>query len=490
MDFVVIVLYVLFLTFIFWYSISQLALTFSFIKRDKKNNSKELTNFPLVTVQLPIYNEKYVIERLINAIANFDYPKDKLEIQVLDDSNDETVEIVALITQQLSQKGIDIKHIVRENKSEFKAGALKYGTNLAKGEFIAIFDADFVPPKDFLLRTIPFFEDKEIGVVQTRWGHLNENYSVLTKLQAYALNAHFTVEQAGRNSNDYFINFNGTAGIWRKEAITTSGGWQGDTLTEDIDLSYRAQLKGWKFKYLEDLVCPAELPPEMNSLKSQQYRWAKGAAECTKKNLIKVLKRNDYSVSKKIAAICHLTNSFMWVCLFFSALLLMPFLMIINSTSAFNNFIAILFIYQFTFVLLFIFYVTANFYAGIKSTKEILTFVLLYPVFLSVMMGIALNNAIGTIKGYLKIKSPFVRTPKLNIVNTTDEIKGKSYVKFNFSFTTLLEILSLSYFIYATFYTYNIGNFSAFMFMLMITGGTLLMLSFSLLHYLKARRIA
>jgi cellulose synthase/poly-beta-1,6-N-acetylglucosamine synthase-like glycosyltransferase len=487
MDYVIVFLYCFFLTFIFVYSISQLSLTVTFLRRKKREKAPELTEFPMVTVQLPIYNEKYVIERLIRAVADFEYPKDKLEIQILDDSNDETIELVANVVREFKEKGFNIKQVIREDKIDFKAGALKYGTEIAEGEFIAIFDADFIPEKKFLLKTLPHFKTKSVGLVQTRWGHLNENYSLLTKLQSYALNAHFTVEQSGRNSKGFFINFNGTAGIWRKKAIITSGGWQGDTLTEDIDLSYRSQLNKWDFVYLEDVVSPAELPAEMNSLRSQQYRWAKGAAECTKKNLSKVLKRKDYSLAKKMAATLHLTNSFMWICLFASAILLMPFLSIITKTDSFNSFISVLLVYQLSFFLLFVFYLVSNSFANIRSIKDFVIFILLYPVFLSVMMGLALNNTIGTIKGYLRINSPFVRTPKFNIVSNDDSIKGKSYVKLKLNSTTVLELISLSYFIYATIYSIQLNNFGATAFMLMMCGGIILVMSFSVIHFFKSR---
>jgi len=218
----------------------------------------------MVTVQLPIYNEKYVIERFIEAVSKFSYLRDRMGIQVLDDSTDETVSIVQDCVEKYREMGFRIEQVTREDRKDFKAGALKYGLGQSRGEFIAIFDADFIPTADFLLQALPYFEDEKTGVVQTRWGHLNESYSILTQLQAYALNAHFMIVQTARNISDHFINFNGTAGVWRKETIADAGGWEGDTLTEDLDLSYKAQLKGWKFQYLEEVISPAELPAEMN----------------------------------------------------------------------------------------------------------------------------------------------------------------------------------------------------------------------------------
>ena len=266
LESIIIIVYTIAIVLIFLYSLAQLNLLHNYLS-SKKSKNKECEKFdfskpeevPFVTIQLPVYNEMYVMERLLDNIAKIDYPKDKLEIQVLDDSTDETVITTHDQVEKLKLTGLDIQHITRTDRSGFKAGALKEGLKVAKGEYIAIFDADFLPNKNWLKRTIPYFKDKKIGVVQTRWGHINRNYSLLTKIQAFALDAHFTLEQVGRNSKGHFINFNGTAGVWRKECIIDAGNWEGDTLTEDLDLSYRAQLKNWKFKYLEDVETPAEL---------------------------------------------------------------------------------------------------------------------------------------------------------------------------------------------------------------------------------------
>jgi len=245
----ILIIFALSMAFIFSYSLIQLNLVINYIKskKRKKITTPELIEFPIVTIQLPVYNELYVIERLIDKVCEFDYPKDKLEIQLLDDSNDETVGIIKKKIEHYKSLGFDIHHIQRENRVGYKAGALKYGTEFCKGEFIAIFDSDFVPETDFLLNTIPYFNNKKIGVVQSKWGFTNSEYSYLTNLQAFGLNAHFSVEQVGRGYNDHFINFNGTAGVWRKSCISDAGGWESDTLTEDLDLSYRAQLKGGNF---------------------------------------------------------------------------------------------------------------------------------------------------------------------------------------------------------------------------------------------------
>ncbi|HEX3072827.1 MAG TPA: cellulose synthase family protein [Ignavibacteriales bacterium] len=253
-----------------------------------KKKLKEAENFKMdkpVTIQLPMYNELYVAERLIDTVCEIEYPKDLLEIQVLDDSTDETAEIVDKIVKAKQVLGFDIKHIRRNSREGFKAGALKEGLKTAKGDYVAIFDADFVPKKDFLKKTLRFFADDNVGMVQTRWEHLNEDYSLLTKIQAFALDGHFVIEQTTRNKAGLFFSFNGTGGIWKKDCIFDAGNWGIDTLTEDLDLSYRAQLKGWKFVFLKDYSCPAELPAEMNALKAQQFRWTKGYIETAKKIL-------------------------------------------------------------------------------------------------------------------------------------------------------------------------------------------------------------
>jgi len=257
-------------------------LVFNALRKNKKKKPEVKTeDLPMVTIQLPLYNEKYVIERLLNAISELDYPKEKLEIQILDDSTDETTEVIKEYIQKHNSNFVLVN---RENREGYKAGALAYGLEFSKGEFVAIFDADFVPAVDFLKQTIPFFQNPKVGVVQTRWLHINEDQSMLTRAQAIMLNTHFSVEQLGRHNANGFINFNGTAGVWRKECIDDAGGWQADTLTEDLDLSFRAQAKGWEFEYLFDVGSPAELPSTFEAFRTQQFRWSKGAAECVRKN--------------------------------------------------------------------------------------------------------------------------------------------------------------------------------------------------------------
>ena len=342
MDLAIIIIYTLALLLIFFYSISQLQLLLNYLKAKKqvdaseKFNLKDPSETPFVTIQLPLYNELYVVERLLKNIAKMDYPREKLEIQVLDDSTDESVEKIKSLVNQLQTTGLDIQHITRKDRSGFKAGALKEGLEIAKGEFIAIFDSDFLPKKDWLLQTVPYFKDPEIGVVQTRWGHINRDYSLLTKIQAFALDFHFILEQTGRNFGRHFINFNGTAGIWRKECILDAGNWSGDTLTEDLDLSYRAQLKHWKFKYLEDVETPAELPVAISAARSQQFRWNKGAAENFKKNFKKLLKDKTVPFGTKFHAFFHLLNSSMFLIILVLAVLSIPVLFIKNNNFHFK----------------------------------------------------------------------------------------------------------------------------------------------------------
>src|SRR5690606_14478299 len=306
----IVVLYTLALCLILLFGLVQLTLLLAY-RRAKRipplpiPDVPDESQLPRVTVQLPIYNEGGVAGRLIDNIVRLRYPADRLEIQVLDDSTDDTRTLLAGRVARYRAVGIDIHHLHRPNRQGYKAGALRDGLQTATGEFVAIFDADFLPESDFLLRTIPHFANLRTGVVQTRWTHLNEGYSWLTRTQAFLLNIHFTIEQKGRQSGDYFLQFNGTAGVWRRAAIDDAGGWEADTLTEDLDLSYRAQLKGWKIAYLEDITAPGELPAEMYALKSQQFRWMKGGAENARK-LIPAILRSNLPFQVKTFAIAHL----------------------------------------------------------------------------------------------------------------------------------------------------------------------------------------
>ncbi|MEM6522988.1 MAG: cellulose synthase family protein [Bacteroidota bacterium] len=444
-EYIVIVLYSLSLLFIFMFSLGQLNLTWHYIKskKGKSTVSASQTSACRVTVQLPIYNEKYVIERLIDAVCRFDYPKELLEIQVLDDSTDETVDIAARRIEFWSAKKVDIKHIRRPERVGYKAGALEYGLRQSKGEFIAIFDSDFLPEPDFLVRTLSEFKEG-IGLVQTRWGHLNRDYSLLTKLQAFGLDAHFSIEQTGRSHAGSFINFNGTGGVWRKETIIDAGGWSADTLTEDLDLSYRAQIKGWKFKFLEHCVAPAELPVIMPAIKSQQYRWNKGAAETAKKNLGKVF-QSKINFLNKLHAVFHLFNSSVFVCLLLASILSIPMLYIKDA----NPELSLLFDLGSVFLIGF-FSISVFYWVSSKNTfkdKAASQYFKVFPVFLIVSMGLSLHNGLAVLEGLLGFKSPFIRTPKFNITKSEDSWKGNVYIKPSFTFLTFLEGLLCLYFI-------------------------------------------
>jgi len=472
MEYLVIGLYCTSLLFIFMFSIGQLHLTWHYLKSKKATIEviPEISthDLPQVTIQLPIYNEKYVVKRLIESVAAFDYPLDKLEIQVLDDSNDETIQIIAEEVSKYSALGFDIKHIQRPERVGFKAGALEYGMNVAKGEFIAIFDADFTPDRQFLSKTIPHFENQKIGMVQTRWGHLNKDYSILTKLQAFGLDAHFSIEQCGRSHAHSFINFNGTAGVWRKNTIIEAGGWSADTLTEDLDLSYRAQLKGWDFKYLEDVISPAELPVIMPAIKSQQYRWNKGAAETAKKNLGNVLK-SDIPLSSKIHAIFHLFNSSVFVSLLIASLLSIPMLYIKDANPNLSWLFDLGSVFLIGFFSIAFFYWIATKNIVLEGKKKY--YFSIFPAFLTVSMGLSLHNAFAVIEGLLGFKSDFIRTPKFNITKKNDSWEGNSYIKPQLSVMSVAEMLLGLYFLFGIASGIYLHDWGLMIFHVMLTLG-------------------
>lgn len=435
MEWIIVILYTLSLLYLFLFSLGQLHLTRIYRRSRQERKTPHTSGFePPVTIQLPVYNEKYVVERLIDAVVRIDYPREKLEIQVLDDSTDETSGIIYQKLEWLEKFGLDIKHIRRDNRQGFKAGALEEALDAAKGEFIAIFDSDFVPEPDFLRKTLPYFQDDNVGVVQTRWGHINKNYSLITELQAFALDAHFSIEQSARNSAGSFINFNGTCGVWRKSCIRDAGGWSADTLTEDLDLSYRAQLKGWKFKYLEDVVTPGELPVVMPVIKLQQYRWNKGGAETARKLAGEIL-RSRLTTMQKLHALLHLFNSSVFVAVLTAALLSLPLLYFKNHHPGINALFHLGSIFFLGFLSVAFFYWTATqrFYPDTNR------FFLLFPAFLIISMGLSLHNGLAVIEGWLGIRTPFRRTPKFNIVEKRDSWLDKSYLKANINLITVLE---------------------------------------------------
>ncbi len=477
----IIVIYTVAIVLIFMYALAQLNLLFNYLTSKNSGDDSEIFDFenpeevPFVTIQLPVFNEMYVMDRLLDNIALIDYPKDKLEIQVLDDSTDETVKTTFEHVEKLKQTGLDITHICRTDRSGFKAGALKEGLKIAKGEYIAIFDADFLPEPNWLKKTIPYFKDEQIGVVQTRWGHINRNYSTLTKIQAFALDAHFTLEQVGRNSKGHFINFNGTAGVWRKTCILDAGNWEGDTLTEDLDLSYRAQLKNWKFKYLEDVETPAELPVVISAARSQQFRWNKGGAENFRKMMWRVLKSKNISPKTKFHGILHLLNSTMFLNVFLVAVLSIPMLYIKNEYAHLRYYFYFMSFFVMSTMIFFVCYWMM--YKSIYGSgfKNFFSYVRTFFTFFSIAMGFSLHNSIAVLEGHIGKRSEFVRTPKFNISTLKDSWKGNKYLAKNISLNVIVEGALMLYFGFGLYSAFVVGDqggdFGLFPFHLMLCIG-------------------
>ena len=443
-------------------------------KHNKRNDQ-----LPFITIQLPLYNEKYVVERLIDNIVLLDYPKDRLEIHVLDDSTDDTLNITKRKVEEYKLLGFNILCHNRKDRSGFKAGALKEGMTFANGDFIAIFDADFLPKRDFLIQTLPAFDDPTIGVVQTRWEHINQKFSLLTEMQAFQLNVHFTIEQKGRYNAGYFLQFNGTAGLWRKECILDAGSWEADTLTEDLDLSYRAQMKNWKIKYLEEVTAPAELPAEINGLKSQQFRWMKGGAETAKKLLPKVWK-SPIKWMQKLQATVHLLSSAVFIFVFLMGVLSVPLLFLVNPLGIDTGKLAI---FMLTLLGIIIVYFIAN--VGVAWPKEnklkmVIKFLLLFPIFLALSMGLAFHNSYAVIQGFLGKKTAFVRTPKYGIAIDKTKINKTHYISNKINWISIGEGILCLYFGTAVYvgYLFNLKDFMAFH--IMLTVGYFILFSYTI----------
>ena len=461
-------IYILCLIFIFIYSLTQLNMLRYFISYQKKKKSIPSLpkNLPFVTIQLPVYNELYVVERLIECITKLNYPEGKIQIQVLDDSTDESLNLTRNTVLKYQKKGSLIEHITRVNRDNFKAGALKNGLKSATGEFIAIFDADFLPQPDWLLKTIPYFDDVKIGVVQTRWGHLNRNYSVLTKIQAFALDAHFLLEQIGRNQQKHFINFNGTAGVWRKKCILDAGNWEGDTLTEDLDISYRAQLKKWEFKYLDDVITPAELPITLNAIRSQQFRWNKGGAENFKKNIGAVFKSSNISIIVKFNALFHLLNSTMFLNVMIVSILSVPILYIKNKYPELQTLFNFNILFVLSTLIFFICYwfIHKKIFGG--GLLSFMNYIKRFLMFYSLIMGFSVHNSIAVLEGHWGKKSPFIRTPKFNITQRKEKKINKYNIekKSNYSFIELGFSLYFLFGLISAFGVSEKGDFGLFPF--------------------------
>jgi cellulose synthase/poly-beta-1,6-N-acetylglucosamine synthase-like glycosyltransferase len=383
-------------------------------------------DWPVVTIQLPIFNEMYVVDRLLDAVATIDYPRDRLEIQVLDDSTDETCDIARLAVRRLAQRGFDIAYLHREDRTGYKAGALEAGMAAARGEFIAIFDADFVPPADFLRRTVPYFStDDRLAVVQARWGHLNRDYSLLTQIQAVLLDGHFVLEHGARNRSGCFFNFNGTAGVWRREAIADAGGWQHDTLTEDLDLSYRAQLRGWRFLFVPNLVTPAEVPVEMNAFKSQQHRWAKGSIQTCRK-LLPLILVSDLPRRVKVEAFFHLTANFNYLLMVVLSLLMFPAMYVRYSMGWTEMLLIDVPFFASATMSVVNFYAVSQREAYPDDWWSRLKYL---PAVLAVGIGLAVNNTRAVIEALRGDAGEFKRTPKYGIERAGDGWQGKKYIQ-------------------------------------------------------------
>jgi cellulose synthase/poly-beta-1,6-N-acetylglucosamine synthase-like glycosyltransferase len=436
--------------------------------RDKEPKPQPpLDPLPVVTIQLPLYNEMYVADRLIDAVCAIEYPRELLEIQVLDDSTDETRSIAELTVRRFAAQGVDIKYCHRDDRTGFKAGALEAGLKAARGEFIGIFDADFIPTSDFLTRLMPHFRDSKVGMVQARWGHINQDYSLLTKIQAILLDGHFILEHGGRNRGGRFFNFNGTAGVWRRAAIDDAGGREHDTLTEDLDLSYRAQLRGWQFVFVPGLIAPAEVPVEMNAFKSQQHRWAKGSIQTCRKLLPRIL-RSNLPFGVKAEAFFHLTANFNYILMCVLSILMFPSMVIRYNMGWYEMIlidVPLFFAATFSF---------CNFY--MVCQREIHTDWLArlkyVPFLMSVGIGLSVNNTRAVFEALLNRPSDFNRTPKYRIEGDADEWVGKKYRQ-SVAVQPLVELSLGLYFTATVFYALANGIYGTLPFLVLFQVGFL-----------------
>ena len=462
LGYVVYAIYVILTLWLLIYAIAQLHLMHHARVRRKRAAQRRPSVLPFVSVQVPVYNERYVIEGLLESLAALDYPKHLYEIQVLDDSTDETSELIDRQAVLLTERGVNITVVRRDTRTGYKAGALQHGLALCKGDLVAIFDADFRPPPSFLMLLVPYFNDEKVGLVQARWGHINRGENFLTRIQTYLLDMHFMVEQEGRYQAGYFINFCGTAGIWRRKCITEAGGWDGSVLSEDLDLSYRAQLKGWKILYDKDVEVPALLPAQVPAFRIQQFRWTKGIAQIAKK-VLRPLWKKPLPFGKKLHGSFHLLGSVSFVCLFINAILTVPLLMLRNHYPEFvqlTNYTAIGALNL--AALAFLYYKSSTEHIG-KGTN----FLIHYPLFLLVYLAMSVQNSIAVIQGLVGVHSPFVRTPK----DPSGAMGGHSYVKRTVNWISLLEAGLLAYFLYAIGLSFYLRDYFLLFFFVLMSGG-------------------
>ncbi|MBK8171603.1 MAG: glycosyltransferase [Sandaracinaceae bacterium] len=444
MDIFVICLYLVVLTILGVYGFHRSHLLYLYWRHRKATPKpmKKFEELPMVTVQLPMFNEMYVADRLLEGIACLDYPKDKLEIQVLDDSTDETTSIAAKKVAELVERGYDATYVHRTDRTGYKAGALENGLRFNKGDFTLVFDADFVPTPSIIKDLIHYFTNPKVGMVQARWGHLNRDYSMLTRVQSMMLDGHFVIEHIARNRSGRFFNFNGTAGIWRKSAIVDAGGWQHDTLTEDMDLSFRAQLRGWEFIYVPDAIAPAEIPCEMNSFKSQQFRWAKGSAQTAKK-LLPIVLRAKIPFKVKLEAVFHLTNNFAYVFIVILACLQLPNMLLRKHLDIPELLLLDVPLFAATSGSIVLFYMTTH----RVLYKDLWEAVRRLPLMMALGIGLSINNARAVMESLFGGESEFVRTPKHGVTGNTQNWSKKTY-KAGKTFATLVEVAFGLYFVF------------------------------------------
>ena len=438
------------------YGCHRLTILYLYFKHGKKRPipEREFQEMPLVTIQLPVFNEMHVVDRLLGAVAALDYPQDKIQIQILDDSTDETVNISQAGAARLREQGFDAECLHRSDRTGFKAGALENGMKVAKGDFILILDADFVPNPDLLQETIHHFTNDQIALVQTRWGHLNRNYNALTRVQALFLDGHLELEQTARNRSGRFFTFNGTGGIWRKSAIEDAGGWEHDTLTEDMDLSYRAQLKGWKFIFLKEVETPAELPVDMAGFKNQQHRWTKGSIQCCKKCLPSIWK-SKYPLAVKLEATAHLTANYAYLLLIALCFLIFPKNQWGPDFGPLGNLLINAPIFFFSSISIVFFYAVAQKSLNPKTWLREIAYL---PLLLALGIGMAINNAKAVIEAMMGHETGFVRTPKYGIEGAEKKEIKKSGYKALKSLTPIVELLFGLFFLFVVLEAAFSGN--------------------------------
>ncbi|MGC9157535.1 MAG: cellulose synthase family protein [Terracidiphilus sp.] len=439
------------------YGLHRYTMCYRYYKYKKNydpNPKQHFDELPTVLIQLPMFNEQFVVERLVEAVCAMEYPREKLQIQVLDDSTDESQEVARRTVERYAAQGQPIVYLHRTNRIGFKAGALDEGLKASKSEFVAIFDADFIPPKDWILRVIHHFAEPDVGMVQTRWGHLNRDYSLLTKIEAILLDAHFVIEHGSRVRTGEFFNFNGTAGMWRRKAITDGGGWQHDTLTEDTDLSYRAQMAGWRFKYLPDVECPSELPIEMSAFKTQQARWAKGLIQVSIKLLPSVLK-SKLSPLRKFEAIYHLTANIAYPLMVVMTVLIVP----VTIVKALQGWwIMLLFdlpIFVASTLSIAFFYVLSERELFPNNWKKSILYM---PMLMAVGIGLTVTNSKAVMEAFFGVQSPFVRTPKFSVTKKGEKSKARKY-RSRLKLAPWIELILGGFFAWAIVYNLTEGNF-------------------------------